>query len=291
MFRISMFRISVRCIALAIIAALSIPAAPVAAQDTDKSAQETDASKTTDRERRMAIMSKLIGEIRMFEIINGEDVELKRIEKPVTHYNDNVRRNEDGTLWAFTRNGRPVALITCNTNDSSTRRWWHTVASLSTNRLRGEKTGRNVWTPQQPGVVYQPLPAARPPAAASKQRRLQLRDLARRFNAHQFWNPNNQRFELRLAPRPVLIYSDESSDVLDGGVFLFTHGVSPALVLIVEAVQGEKTASWRYAIAKNGSAEFHVSLDDKEVYQSPRAPGVVGRPVDPYFLFTSMASE
>jgi hypothetical protein len=64
-------------------------------------------------------------------------VELKRGEKPVTHFNDNVRQYEDGTLWAFTRNSRPVGLMTCYTNDSRTRRWWHAVASLSTNPLRG----------------------------------------------------------------------------------------------------------------------------------------------------------
>jgi hypothetical protein len=124
-----MFRTLVPCVALAIIAALNVLAAPVAAQDADE-------SQTAEREQRMAIMSKLIGEIRMFEHVDGADVELERGEQPVTHYSDNTRRHEDGTLCAFTRNGRPIALMTCNTNDSSTLRWWHTVASLSTNLLR-----------------------------------------------------------------------------------------------------------------------------------------------------------
>jgi hypothetical protein len=269
------------CFAFAIIASLNVP---VAAQDADE--PETD-----ERERRMAVMSKLVGAIRIFENIDGKDVELQRSETPITHFNDPVRRHEDGTLWVFNRNGRPVAMITCTTNDSRTRRWWHSVASLSTNRLRGEKTGRSVWTPQKPGVEYRPLPDAPPPASTTARRQLQLRQVARRFNAHQFWKPGNQRFELRLSARPVLVYSDESARVLDGGVFLFTHGVNPELVLLVEAVGGQKAASWQYAIAKIGSAEFHASLDDKEVYQSPRAPGVVGRSVDPYFLFTSIASE
>ena len=278
-----MLRISFNGFAFAIVA-LNVSVPKVTAQDDDD-------SQTADRERRLAIMSELVGEIRVFEDIGDEEVELIRGERPVTHYNDNARRNEDGTLWAFTRNGRPIALLTCNTNDSRTRRWWHTVASLSTNPLRGEKSGRTVWTPQQPGIEYRPLPSASPPSSTSTRRRLQLRQLARRFSAHQFWNPGNQRFELRLSPRPVLVFSDDSAGILDGGVFLFTHGQSPGLVLIVEAIAGETSTSWRYAIAKNGSAEFHVSLDDDEVYQSPRAPGVVGRPVDPYFLFTSIASE
>jgi hypothetical protein len=279
-----MSRTSIACFAVAVIAALNVPAEPVAAQKADK-------SKKAERERRLAIMSKLIGEVRMFENVDGKDLELKRSENPVTRYSDNTRGFEDGTLWAFSRNGRPISLMTCYANDSSTRRWWHTVVSLSTNRLRGEKTGRNIWTPQKPGIEYRPLAGARPPDSDSARRRLQLRDITWRFNAHQFWKPGNQRFELRLAPRPVLLYSDESTGVLDGGVFLFTYGVNPSLILMVEAVQGEDAVSWRYAIAKNGSAEFHVSLDGKEVYQSPRAPRVVGRSVDPYFLFMSMVSE
>lgn len=277
-------RTSVPCFAFAIIAVLNVATDPVAAQDAE-------GPKQVERGERLAIMSNLVGEIRMFEDVDGEEVELKRSEHPVTRYNDNTRGFEDGTLWAFTRNGRPVALITCSTNDSSTRRWWHSVVSLSTNRLRAEKTGRNVWTPQKSGVEYRPFADSPPPDSDSTRRRLQLRDITRRFNAHQYWNPDNQRFELRLAPRPVLVYSDESVGVLDGGIFLFTYGVNPSLVLVVEAVRVENTVSWRYAIAKNGSAEFHVSLDGKEVYHSPRAPKVVGRPIDPYFLFRSMASE
>ncbi|MDA1049216.1 MAG: hypothetical protein O3C40_01880 [Planctomycetota bacterium] len=276
-----MIRTSVYCFAFAIIAALNVPVA----------AQEDDESKAAERQRHLAIMSKLIDEIRMFESVDGEDVELTHGEQPVTHFDDNVRRHVDATLWAFTRNGRPVALITCATRDASTRRWSHAVASLSTNLLRAEQSGRSVWRPQQPGVEYRPLPDARPPDSTSSRRRLQLRELARRFNAHEFWNPDNQRFELRLSPRPVLVHSDESAGVLDGGVFLFAHGVNPEVAVMIEAVGGEEAPSWRYAIAKLGSAEFHVALDGEEVYQSPRAPGVVGRPVDPYFLFPSMADE
>lgn len=237
-------------------------------------------------------MSQLIKQFRIFESVNGqEEVELTRRAKPVTRYTDNTRNFEDGTLWVFTRNGRPTSLMTCCANDSSTGRWWHTLVSLSSNPLRGEKNGRNIWSPQIPGIQFQPVPAAQPPADDSKRRLLQMRDITRRFTAHQFWKPGNQRFELRLAPRPVLVYADESAGVLEGGMFLFTYTVNPSLVLIVEAVAGEENNSWRYAIAKNGSAEFHAALDGKEVYHSPRAPQVVGRSVDPYFMNFSQVKE
>ena len=263
---------------------LNLPATPVAAQDVGR-------RQTTDRSNRMAVMKELVGEIRVFETVDGEERELQRGEAPVTRYSDNARLHEDGTLWAFTRNDRPVALLTCNTKDASTQRWWHTVVSLTTNQIRGEQSGSTVWAPEGPGVDFRPVPNSLSPPATSALRRLKMRQVARRFDAHQFWNPDNQRFQLRLSPRPVLVYSDEAADILDGGLFLFTYGQNPALVLMIEAVGDENDASWRYAIAKNGSAEFHVSLDDDEVYQSPRAPGVVGRSIDPYFLFSSVVED
>ena len=254
-------------------------------------AQDTDESHAAESQRRMATMSKLVGEVRLFANVDGQEVELERGAQPVTHFKDDARGFEDGTLWAYTRNGRPIAVLKCSTKDLSSQRWWHTLTSLSTNPLRGEATGRTVWTPQKPGVEYRPLPDAGQPASTSARRRLQMRQLARRFNAHQYWNPDNQRFELRLSSRPVLVYSDESAGVIDGGLFIFTHGVTPALELIIEAVGGQGTASWRYAIAKHGSAEFHVLLDNRSVYQSDRAPGVTGRSIDPYYLYSTLAGE
>ena len=269
----------IHILVLFVIAGPLTPTTPAVAQNDDEVV-------VAEHKRRMATMSKLIGEIRIFEQFDGREVELERSAMPVTHFKDDVRGFMDGTLWAFTRNGRPIALIKCSTKDSNSQLWWHTCASLSTNPLRCERANRTVWMPQEPGVEYHDLRPASPPASTSTRRRLQIRQLARRFSAHQFWNPDNQRFELRLSPRPILVYSDESNGVVDGGVFIFTHGVTPALALIIEAVGDKTDMSWRYAVAKQGSAEFGVLLDDEQVYQSPRALGVTGRSMDPYFLFS-----
>jgi len=279
-----MIRAAVPYFAIAIFGVLNVSWTPASAQDENQ-------SKASEREQRMSIMSALVGEIRMFETVDGRDVELHRSEEPISHFSDNVRQFEDGTLWIYSRKSRPVALIKVTTNQSSSGRWWHCVTSLSTNRLRAEKSGRSLWTPDKPGVVFRPLLDALPEASTATPYLLRMRSITRRFKAHQFWNPGNQRFDLRLLPRPVWEYSDESTGVLAGGVFVFTHGVTPALVLILEAVDDEKAGPWRYGIAKLGSAEFHASLDDKEIYQSPRAAGVTGRPMDPYFLFSSTEGE
>jgi hypothetical protein len=66
------------------------------------------------------------------------------------------------------------------------------------------------------------------------------------------------------------------------------HGTNPEIALLIEA-QGQAAVSseWRFAAARLGSAELHLSLDAGEVWQQPRTPGVVGKPTDPYHLFVT----
>jgi hypothetical protein len=107
----------------------------------------------------------------------------------------------------------------------------------------------------------------------------------RRFAAHQFWDPNNTRSELRLLVQPVHRYQDDDALVLDGAVFVLAHGTNPEVLLQIEAVSVKGGPLWKYSLVRLGSAEMHVELDGREVWTVPRTPGVVGRPDDPYWLF------
>jgi hypothetical protein len=112
-----------------------------------------------------------------------------------------------------------------------------------------------------------------------------MKALARRFSTHEFWDPNNSRYELRLLVSPLHRYEDE--DVADGAVFGFVHGTNPEVLLLLETLKpkpGSK-AGWRYTFTRLGSAEMHAELDGKEVWTVPRAVGVVGAPIDPYWMF------
>ena len=242
-------------------------------------------------EQRMRLMRAMVEGVQLYRLTNAKEVEVKLVENPLTHFNDGARRYQDGTLWAFGRQGRPTALVTCYTNDASTAVWWHAITSLSTDRLRAERKGQVVWSPEEPGVKFRSLADSLEPAAAERGRSLQIRNLARRFTAHQFWEPNNQRFELRLLARPVHQYRDPESGLVDGAIFLFTHGINPELLLLLEAEKSNSSAKWQYALVRIGSAEFHAQLDGEEIWQEPRAPGVIGRPTDPYCMFRSLSSQ
>lgn len=270
------------CIFIALYVACAATAG--SAEDEDQASSESQA-----RKQRQEVMRVVMSKVRVFEKLNDKEVELDRGDQAITHYSDSTRDYEDGTLWAFTRNGRPLALTTCYTRDVNTGRWIHATTSLSTNPLRCTQNDAVIWTPRTAGITFAPLPdAPDAPDAATGATRLsqQIRQVARRFEAWQFWDPDNQRYELRRQARPAIEYTDKSTGVAAGAVFLFTHGVNPELVLLIEAV-GQEKPTWRYAFAKIGAAEFHATLDGREVYESDRAPGVVGRWTDPYFMFFS----
>lgn len=98
-----------------------------------------------------------------------------------------------------------------------------------------------------------------------------MRQLATRFTAHQFWDPDNQRSELRLLPHPAHRYQDPAAGLLDGALFLFCHSTNAELILLIEATkQGHAAPAWRYALARLGHAEFHALLDGREVWQAGR---------------------
>jgi hypothetical protein len=63
------------------------------------------------------------------------------------------------------------------------------------------------------------------------------------------------------------------------------------VLVLIEALGDSLAASrWHYSLARLGSAELHVAIDGKEVWARGRTPGVVGRPVDPYWLFMTAAA-
>ena len=111
-----------------------------------------------------------------------------------------------------------------------------------------------------------------------------MKEISRRFESHEFWDPDNSRFELRLLIQPVHRYSDESQSVIDGAVFVLAHDTNPEILVQLEAHGDVNDAHWKVSFSRLGSAELHVLLDGKEFRTAPRTPNVVGESTDPYWL-------
>ena len=120
------------------------------------------------------------------------------------------------------------------------------------------------------------------PCRCPAQRTRQIKELAQQFTAHEFWDPNNSRYELRLLIQPVHKYADPDSGLLDGALFLLCHETNPEVALLIEAVREEGGPTFRYALARLGHAELHVALADKEVWRQDRLADT--KPSDAYWL-------
>ncbi|MEX2137878.1 MAG: hypothetical protein WD894_01365 [Pirellulales bacterium] len=258
------------------------------AQDADSNRPEED---QRARIRRATEQIKKIDMRSAGKEVEGKDTQnaeevVELVEQPLLIFGDTVRLHENGTLWAFGKSGRPVAFI--ELFQGRGRANWSQAVTLTsqTHGVVMRTPNGTRWTPQKTQIDPALITASPAPAAKETVRLRQMKDLARRFTAHEFWDPDNSRFELRLLVQPVHRYSDAKAGLHDGTAFILAHGTNPELVLLIEAL-GEKleASRWHFSLARSSSAELHVELDGKEVWKQDRTPGVVGIPTDPYWMF------
>lgn len=212
--------------------------------------------------------------------------EVPLLDRPLLTYGDSARANKNGTLWAFGTSGRPLAMLELYQDTGA--RWVHAITLTSNSTVTMKTPLAAAWTPAKTQIAPVAIADADAPHDREQRRTRQLKDLARRFTAHEFWDPDNSRFELRLLEQPVHRYKEPDAGIQDGAAFVLAHGTNPEVILLIEA-HGKTIdeARWSYSLARLGSAELHVELDGKEVWRQGRTPGVVGQAVDPYWLFVT----
>ncbi|HZL90830.1 MAG TPA: hypothetical protein VFB96_20855 [Pirellulaceae bacterium] len=253
-------------------------------------AQEKAAEPSPDEGRQiLKHAAEHMQELQM-HLADDADTAVELFDRPVLTYGDSARANKNGTLWAFGKSGRPLAVMELYQGLEPNAPWVHAVTLTGQQRIKMKTPAKAPWTPAKTQIEPKPFPGVAGPEGKEPQRLRQMKDLARRFTAHEFWNPDNSRFELRLLVQPVLRYRDPDKNIQDGTVFVLAHGTNPEVILLIEAIGAKLEESrWHYSLARLGSAELHVSLDDTEVWEQGRTPGVVGQPSDPYWLFFSTA--
>ncbi len=213
---------------------------------------------------------------------------LKVCEHPLLSFGDPARDNEAGTLWAWSDGGRPLAMMELYRPSDAESVWISAWTLTSAPLVEMTIDSTETWVPAKNDFALQDFPDQAAVSNRPVVRLRQMKDLSRRFESHEFWDPDNSRFELRLLETPVLRYSDKGNGVFDGCVFVFAHGTNPEVLLFIEA-QGTsaETSKWQFAAFRLGSAEMHLELDRKPVWFRDRTPGVVGMPNDPYWLQVS----
>lgn len=172
-----------------------------------------------------------------------------------------------GNVFLWTRHGRPEVV-------GSFLQWYspfthgsHEFQSLSTKPLEATRGETTVWTTDQAGVVFAPVPNRLEVAETAAIRMRQARTIARGFRVRKTDRGGNAS-ELRLLAHPLARYGNDDSEVLDGALFVFVQGTDPEVFLLIEARTENDQWQWQYALAQMNSVQFKATYRDQEVWQT-----------------------
>lgn len=214
-------------------------------------------------------------------------VKLTREPQAVLRWTNHLNRRFYGDIYVWTNHGRPEAVASITNVYSDTRHAMETeVHSLSLQPLKAERSGQVIWEPSQAGVQLRPIPGASLPADSPAARLRQLREYASRFTVSS--QTREDRWQLRLLPRPVHRYASTDPLILDGALFAFTKGTDPDVFLVIEARRVGEVYQWQFAFARfTGSADLQASFDQSEVWKVSALASRSRR--DPRGVYTSFA--
>jgi hypothetical protein len=246
------------------------PQGPSSAAKKDKAGSEAG-TKADEQARREA--ERVIRGIELEIQSDDKWTKVERIEKPLLFYEEPTRNNDRGSLWGWAQKGRPLALLELYQDSNVRMRWVFAVCNTSGGKLRAKRAGAPWWRENDSSTHFKDIPGASPPAAEAPLRQRQLKLLAQKFKGHEFWDPDNSRYELRLLTRPLYTYRDEADGVLDGALFTLANGTNPEIMLFLEARMGPANRAkrvWQFAVGRLAHAELHLEYDGKEIFDAPR---------------------
>lgn len=227
----------------------------------------------TDREAHLARMKEIASSIRLLSDAGKPDSDVKLVETPVLRYSDQTRQAHESALWIWSSGGRPTAVLAIEFYPTRPKKssWLFEIASLSTERIGARNADGLNWTAQEPGLTFRGLEGIAEPAEKPARRLTQMKELHRRFTAHE-QTPGEGRIELRPLSSPLVRYTDANAGVLDGAVLAFANGTNPEVLLVLEArKRSDQPATWEYAFVQLSGAEVTVELEGKAIWKQGEA--------------------
>ena len=228
----------------------------------------------------------MVGGIELEVLAGDKWVKVKQVEKPLLYYGDPTRNNDRGSVWAWGEKGRPVAVLELYRGANERTKWACAICNTSGGKVRASRGGTPWWRENESVSGLKDVPGAPAPAADAPQRQRQLKQLAAKFTGHEFWDPNNSRFELRRLDRPLHTYRDEDAGVLDGALYTLANGTNPdpAFRRGPDGPQGRLEGVAVHDRAA-GARRVHLEYDGKEVFDGARADRArLSAPDKPYWV-------
>ncbi len=249
----------------------------ILANEGEKKRVAVDSDKKRIRHARRKAMRQFADSFQVFRKTDDGNQLCKLYDHCVLYFTDSVHHPEigEGTTWIWHDNGLPQAIAQVYQWEPKYRpkyNWRMGFYSFSSGRLifgDGQKITREI---RKTDFRPQDIPGAPLPATTKVARSRQMKQLSRRFDAHEVpvvrADPKRTPRPLRLLSTPIFRYAEKSSGVLDGAVFAFVHGGTNAqIVMLIEArLRGDKSARWTAGFGRLNSGHNHVQLDGREFW-------------------------
>jgi hypothetical protein len=250
-------------------------AAASAAYSSAWSAEDepADEQKAAAAKRRLEIMQAAIDDFKVSSTAIESAEALKFAARPLLRYSDETRGRDsvtkgvmDAAVWRLGEHGRPTAVVTMEIYRLQEARALLTYefVSLSSAPFEMQSVRGPGWFAPNTDLKMTQLAEAPAPADSPRGRLTQMRQLSRRFAAHE--QLGNEKTECRLLPQPIDRYDDQAAGIQDGAMFVFANGTNPEIGLLLEC----SAENWSYGIFRLGSAALTVQLDGKQAFEAPR---------------------
>ena len=273
------------CCQFATIAAALLLAAVGVAQEAKPAAGQEQSRAWADQAASLALAEAQSYDIRLG---SADGPRLKLAEQPVLKWSNTVDATIHGSVLVWMHAGRPEAVASIFKFFTMKDEFSAELHSLAEQSLVTTRGGETVWQPAEPGVSFAPLPKVAAPAKSAPVRLAQMRGIARDFSG-TMTTFNQTTHSLRLLTQPLVRYSGDKEEPLDGAIFAFARATDPDVLLLLEAraATGEN-ARWHYALARMHCGALSMSYQEREVWSADQMSHPYARPQGAYTLFQDL---
>ena len=204
-------------------------------------------------EKRLEDMKKRVEQL----VLSGTDAKFSL--EPLLRFSDPTRQMEDATVWKLGEKGRPKAILVLE-KYSHHQYPSYELTVTSNSPPKSVRSDAFRWNPDRETIKWKTLKSPTPPSKRETLRGLQMKQIAHQFSVSEEFE--GQTYQLRMLPKPLIRYADEMEKLVDGSIFVFSHGTNPELLLLVEAHKSnDDTLVWKAGFARLGGASFAVEYN------------------------------
>jgi hypothetical protein len=221
----------------------------------------------------------------LFTIKTGDDTPAVLDEQPVLKWSNNYATPAYGSVFVWKQSGRPVVIGSIRHFPATRKTGSVEFHSLCEGPLDAFHADQSVWRPAT-GVRFRTLKDVAAPAATSRSRLQQMREIARDFSADvtTFAKVNHR---LRLMPQPLCRYEGDGREVTDGAIFALVRETDPDVLVLIEA-RGDMHRQWQYALARMHRGALRAQYRGEEVWSVDQLSQPLSRPTEPFTLLDNL---